>query len=135
MVICLGNSLALLPSLDAVCSVMRSIENRLSRSGVFVLQVINSAITNRPEIDTLPVKATVLDSGERIVFVRFFDHSYRIQGSSMLVLCALVSKNGRWRTSLTTHSVLELGRESLISCLDYSRLTYHEVYSYQALQV
>ncbi len=129
MITCLGNSLALLPSLDALRHVIESVERMMALGGAFVFQVLNAEVVNRPDITPLPIRTGVTDSGERTIFVRFFDNSDIEKDHSVLVLCALFGMNGNWRTTLTTQKVLRLRTGLLSTYLYDAGLRCIEVYS------
>ena len=107
LIICLGNSLALLPTLDAVRKVVSSVYSLLSPGGSFVLQVLNFEEIRKSGFRFFPVKAGITQQGDEVVFTRFFEHSEE-QPVSALVLTGLTKTHGQWSAEVSALQILNL---------------------------
>lgn len=107
LVICLGNSLALLPTRDAAAKVVSSVYSLLSADGSFVLQVLNFEEIRKSGFRFFPVKEGTTEKGEQVVFMRFFDHSDRLPVST-LVMTAFAKTQGQWSSEVSALQVLNL---------------------------
>jgi len=116
LIICLGNSLALLPTQDAVRKVLSSVYSLLSPGGSFVFQVLNFEEIRKSGFRFFPLKEGITKKGEPVVFMRFFDHS-DCPAVSTLVMTGLVRTHGEWSCQASTLQVLNLDSEYLFSIL------------------
>jgi SAM-dependent methyltransferase len=107
MVICLGNSLALLDNLDILEGVLSSIYASLNGEGILIAQVLNFEEILRTGFRFFPQKGGKMDTGEDIVFSRFYDHNDP-PNSSNLVMAAQMKVKGEWTSLVTTQRVLNL---------------------------
>ena len=107
LIICLGNSLALLPTLDAVKKVVSSVYSLLSPGGSFVLQVLNFEEIWKSGFRFFPVKGGITQQGDEVVFTRFFEHSEE-RPVSTLVMTGLTKNHGQWSSEVSTLQILNL---------------------------
>ena len=112
LVICLGNSLALLNDLNTLEMVLSSVFDSLNDGGVFVAQVLNFEEIHRTGFRFFPQKGGKMDTGEDIVFSRFYEHSDP-PNSSTLVMSAQMKGKGDWTSLVSTQKVLNLNSNLL----------------------
>ncbi|MFW9841121.1 MAG: class I SAM-dependent DNA methyltransferase [Candidatus Thorarchaeota archaeon] len=128
LVICLGNSLALLDSFSALENVLSSVYDSLVTSGVFVAQVLNFEEIHRTGFRFFPQKGGKLGTGEDVVFSRFYDHTDP-PNSSTLVMTAQVKIDGKWTSLVSTQKVLNLTSDMMIRSLAQSGFRETRFYS------
>jgi SAM-dependent methyltransferase len=116
LVICLGNSLALLENFNVLEDVLSSVHDSIVTSGVFVAQVLNFEEIHRTGFRFFPQKGGKLSTGEDVVFSRFYDHTDS-PNSSNLVMTAQVKKEGEWTSMVSTQKVLNLTSDVMIRSL------------------
>jgi SAM-dependent methyltransferase len=116
MIICLGNSLALLDSFSSLEAVHSSVYDSLVAGGVFVAQVLNFEEIHRTGFKFFPQKGGRLGTGEDVVFSRFYDHADP-PNSSTLVMTAQVKKEVKWTSLVSTQKVLNLTSDIVIRSL------------------
>ncbi|MHA2080690.1 MAG: class I SAM-dependent DNA methyltransferase, partial [Candidatus Thorarchaeota archaeon] len=107
LIICLGNSLALLDNLNILEKVISSVHNSLNDDGVFVAQVLNFEEIHRTGFRFFPQKSGKMDTGEDVVFSRFYEHT-EPPNSSTLVMSAQMKVNDEWTSLVSTQKVLNL---------------------------
>lgn len=107
LIICLGNSLALLNDLEGLEKVLSSIYDTLRKDGVFIAQILNFEEIYRTGFRFFPQKAGTMDNGEEVVFSRFYEHTDPPH-SSTLVMTAQIKIKGRWTSQVSTQKVLNL---------------------------
>lgn len=112
LIICLGNSLALLDNLNNLESVLSSVYNSLNEGGVFVAQALNFEEIHRTGFRFFPQKGGKMDTGEDVVFSRFFEHSDP-SNASTLVMSAQMKVKGEWTSLVSTLKVLNLNSDLL----------------------
>jgi hypothetical protein len=112
----LGNSLALLDSFSVVETVLSDIHQSLVVDGVFIMQVLNFEEIHRTGFRFFPQKGGNLDTGENVVFSRFYDHTDP-PNSSTLVMTAQIKKDGEWNSLVSTQKVLNLNSDVMIRYL------------------
>ncbi|MHA2380573.1 MAG: class I SAM-dependent methyltransferase [Candidatus Thorarchaeota archaeon] len=134
-VLCLGNSLALLPSVKDLECVVTSVCSVLAPGGSFIVQVLNFQEILHTGFRFFPIKGGVTRENEEVIFSRFYEHSESTH--SRLVACSFVRQNHDWVTNISTQSVLhtdsELMRRVLASAgfekieffSDYYRSPFH----------
>ncbi|MHA2186754.1 MAG: class I SAM-dependent methyltransferase [Candidatus Thorarchaeota archaeon] len=112
LVICLGNSLALLSSYDALNRTLSYVSDLLSENGVFICQVLNFKEIKTSGFRFFSSKGGQTEDGREVVFSRFFDHP--ADGDiSTLVLSAFVKNENNWIPMVTTQPVLQVDLEIL----------------------
>ena len=112
LVICLGNSLALLDDFNTVGEVLSSIYDSLNNGGVFIAQALNFEEIHRTGFRFFPQKGGKMVSGEDVVFSRFYEHTDP-PNSSTLVMSAQTKVDGEWTSLLSTQKVLNLNSNIL----------------------
>jgi SAM-dependent methyltransferase len=129
-VLCLGNSLALLPSVKDLERVVTTVNSVLRTGGAFIIQVLNFQEILRTGFRFFPIKGGVTRKNEDVIFSRFYEHGE--SSHSTLVACSFVKQNHDWVTSFSTQSVLhtdlELMRGVLVSA-GFSELEFFSDYS------
>ncbi len=116
LVICLGNSLALLPTFEDVRQVIASVYLKLAPAGSFVFQVLNFEEIRKSGFRFFPTKAGTMPNGEETVFTRFFEHSADGTASS-LVISAFTKIGTQWSAATSTQRVLNLNPEAIKSAV------------------
>ncbi len=112
LVICLGNSLALLRDIDDVKDVVKEIFNFLNEGGFFIVQILNFEEIHWTGFRTFPMKKGKLSDGKEVTFSRLFEHT-DYPYSSTLVMSAFREVNGVWTSEVETQKVLNLNYESI----------------------
>jgi ubiquinone/menaquinone biosynthesis C-methylase UbiE len=107
LVICLGNSLALLENLDILEMVISSVYNSLKDGGFFIAQALNFEEIHRTGFRFFPQKGGKMDTEEDVVFSRFYEHTDP-PNSSTLVMSAQMKVKGEWTSLVSTQKVLNL---------------------------
>nr|KXH74519.1 MAG: hypothetical protein AM325_05955 [Candidatus Thorarchaeota archaeon SMTZ1-45] len=107
LIICLGNSLALLDSLSVLERVLSSVFSSLKDGSVFVAQVLNFEEIHRTGFRLFPQKIGKMATGEEVVFSRFYEHTDP-PNSSTLVMSAQTKVKGDWTTVVSKQKVLNL---------------------------
>ncbi len=107
LIICLGNSLALLDDLSTLERVLASVYDMLTVRGVFIAQILNFEEIHRTGFRFFPQKSGKMDTGEEVVFSRFYEHT-NPPNSSILVMSAQMKVKGEWTSLVSTQKVLNL---------------------------
>ncbi|MFW9965634.1 MAG: class I SAM-dependent methyltransferase [Candidatus Thorarchaeota archaeon] len=115
VVLCLGNSLALLPSFEALQDVIEAVYEVLSPSGSFIFQVLNFEEILISGFRFFPIKGGKTSVGEDVVFSRFYEHSDR--SWSTLVATSFVKKGRDWETAISTQRALHTNLNALKNIL------------------
>lgn len=116
LIICLGNSLALLDNLNVFERVLSSVYNSLIDDGVFIAQTLNFEEIHRTGFRFFPQKGGKMDTGEDVVFSRFYEHTDP-PNSSTLVMSAQMKNKGEWTSLVSTQKVLNLNSDLMIHYL------------------
>ena len=95
LILCLGNSLALLPSMAALEETMASIYHIMEPRGTFVFQTLNFEAVEEQGIRFMPTKTGMLDSGESVTFSRFLDYTQGDTEKAILVLSAILESDAK----------------------------------------
>ncbi|MFW9786205.1 MAG: class I SAM-dependent DNA methyltransferase [Candidatus Thorarchaeota archaeon] len=112
LIICLGNSLALLDDLNMVERVLSSAYRSLNEGGIFIAQVLNFEEIHRTGFRFFPQKGGKMTTGEDVVFSRFYEHSDP-PNSSTLVMSAQMKVRDEWISLVSTQKVLNLNSNLL----------------------
>ncbi|MFX1560445.1 MAG: class I SAM-dependent DNA methyltransferase [Promethearchaeota archaeon] len=107
LIICLGNSLALLDSLNVLEELLSSVFDSLTDGGVFIAQVLNFEEILKTGFRFFLQKGGKMDTGEDVVFSRFYEHTDP-PNSSTLVMSAQIKIEGVWTSLVSTQKVLNL---------------------------
>jgi len=128
LILCLGNSLALLESFTELEKVLSAVHDSLVEKGVFVAQALNFEEIHRTGFRFFPQKGGKLSTGNDVVFSRFFDH-IDPPSSSTLVMTAQVKKDGVWTSLVSTQKVLNLTSDLIIRSLAHAGFQETRFYS------
>jgi len=128
LVICLGNSLALVKDIDTLKHVVKDVFNLLKDGGSFVVQVLNFEEIHWTGFRNFPLKTGTLSNGEEITFARLFEHS-DYPFSSTLVMSAFKKQEGEWTSEVSTQKVLNLKHDKMKSILQEIGFRSVEIYS------
>ena len=90
LIICLGNSLALLPTMKKFSQMLESIYQMLTEEGILIFQTLNFEAVEEQGIRFMPSKTGLLPSGEEVTFSRFLDYTQGDPERASLVLSYLV---------------------------------------------
>ncbi|MFQ5831600.1 MAG: class I SAM-dependent methyltransferase [Candidatus Thorarchaeota archaeon] len=115
VVICLGNSLALLPNKETLESVVEDVYSSLSPQGIFIIQVLNFQEILLSGFRFFPLKGGVTSSGEEVIFSRLYEHGKGPH--STLVASSFVRQGKEWVTSISTQPILHTNLEVVKSML------------------
>ncbi len=126
-VICLGNSLALLPSFETLKTVSKAVCSALRPHGNFIFQVLNFQEILLSGFRFFPLKVGVTQSGEEIIFSRFYEHGEGFL--STLVASSFIRQDSDWITTISTQTILQTNLESVKSMLTKSGFGRSEVFS------
>ncbi len=107
LIICLGNSLALVDNIDALKQVVKDVFHLLEDGGSFVAQVLNFEEIHWTGFRTFPSKVGKLSNEEEITFSRLFEHT-DYPFSSTLVMSAFRKDGEEWTSEVSTQKVLNL---------------------------
>lgn len=128
LVICLGNSLALVNDIDILKQVVRDVFQILKEGGSLVVQVLNFEEIHWTGFRNFPMKTGKLSNGEEITFARLLEHSdYPL--SSTLVMSAFRKQDGEWTSEVSTQKVLNLKHDKMKSILQETGFNSVEIYS------
>ncbi len=107
LILCLGNSLALSPNRVALGKLLSTVNDLLHSDGSFICQVLNFEAVRKSNARFFPSKGGKLDSGEDIVFTRFFDNLDEGEKTT-LVLSSFIETNSEWTSTIAYQDVLQL---------------------------
>ncbi len=128
LVICLGNSLALLNSVESVRSVMKAVYKLLNDGGSFVAQVLNFEEVHWTGFRNFPTKTGKLSDGTEVTFSRLFEHT-DYPDSSTLIMSVSKNNDGAWISEVSTQKVLNLKHNVMSDALIEAGLGHVEFYS------
>ncbi len=130
LILCLGNSLALLPSIDALRKALQGVKSLLSKDGIFVSQTLNFEEIRTTHFRFFPLKAGVTTAGNEVIFARFFEGlSNKI--TTTMVFSAFVKTETGWKTKTREQPVLQLSQahlNQLLRAVGFKRLQYYADY-------
>ncbi|MHA2142789.1 MAG: class I SAM-dependent methyltransferase [Candidatus Thorarchaeota archaeon] len=115
IVLCLGNSLALLPSFKELQKVIQDVHIVLASSGSFIFQVLNFEEILNSGFRFFPIKGGVTNDGKEVIFSRFYEHG--AESWSTLVASSFVKKERDWETVISTQRVLHTNIDVLKKAL------------------
>jgi ubiquinone/menaquinone biosynthesis C-methylase UbiE len=128
MVICLGNSLALLSSQEVVQQVIGDVYELLLPGGVFLFQILNFEEILSSGFRFMPVKVGRTADGKETVFFRFFKHNEESRVST-LVLSAFEEREHQWHVRMSSTEVLQLSSKTAYDMMSASGFREIEIYS------
>jgi 2-polyprenyl-3-methyl-5-hydroxy-6-metoxy-1,4-benzoquinol methylase len=129
LILCLGNSLALLSSLQEISQVLSTVFDLLSNNGAFVFQTLNFDEIASSGFSQFESKSGILTTGEEVIFRRRFDHSEGNKDHTVLVLSSSVKRNNEWIENTSLQKVLRVSQPLLENLLKQSGFGHIEVYS------
>ena len=112
LILCLG--IALEPALDRVAlgDLLRTVSDMLHPEGSFICQVLNFEAVRKSRARFFPSKGGKLDSGDDIVFTRFFDTLDEGEKTT-LVLSSFIKTKAEWKPTISYQEVLQLDLDIL----------------------
>ncbi|MFW9868689.1 MAG: methyltransferase domain-containing protein, partial [Candidatus Thorarchaeota archaeon] len=116
LILCLGNSLALLENFKTLEKLISLIYNSLTDDGLFIAQALNFEEIHRSGFRFFPQKVGRMENGEEVVFSRFYDHTDP-PSSSTLVMTSQMKEQGEWKSRVSTQKVLNLTSEVMVRYL------------------
>jgi 2-polyprenyl-3-methyl-5-hydroxy-6-metoxy-1,4-benzoquinol methylase len=127
IILCLGNSLALLPSFKVLQEVIEVVYDVLSPYGSFIFQVLNFEEILNTGFRFFPIKGGVTSDGNEVVFSRFYEHGD--ESWSELIATSFVKKGRNWETAISTQRVLHTTLDVLKNALIKAGFGLIEVFS------
>jgi SAM-dependent methyltransferase len=121
LVICLGNSLALLPTLSDLQQTLTNVHQLLTESGSFVSQILNFEEIRQTGFRFFPLKSGRTKNGEEVVF----------EGSIHLVFLGVMRTESGWQSKLNSHQVLQLDKpifESSLLEAGFNQIVFYQDY-------
>ncbi|MHA2314828.1 MAG: class I SAM-dependent methyltransferase [Candidatus Hermodarchaeia archaeon] len=134
LVICLGNSLALLPALSDVQQTITNVHQLLTQGGSFVSQILNFEEIRLTGFRFFPLKSGRTKNGEEVVFARFFEPQ-KTDESRHLVFLGITRTESGWQPKLSSQQVLQLDNQILKSALNkagFKHLVFYQDYNEQS---
>ena len=128
LIICLGNSLALVNDINALKQVVMDIFHLLKQGGSFVAQVLNFEEIHWTGFRNFPTKVGKLSNGEEITFGRMFEHT-DYPYSSTLVMSAFKKHDDEWISEVSTQKVLNLKHDQMESILKETGFSSVKIFS------
>jgi 2-polyprenyl-3-methyl-5-hydroxy-6-metoxy-1,4-benzoquinol methylase len=130
LIICLGNSFALLPSFEDLQQVLSSLSSLLMEDGYFVLQVLNFEEILASRFRYFPLKGGTTLDGKQVIFGRFYEH-HEHKNYSTLIATSFLKEEAIWSTRISTHKVLQLNENrirSLLASAGFKDIVIHSNY-------
>lgn len=131
LILCLGNSLALLPSINALKTTLSGIQSLLPEDGYFVSQVLNFEEMRSTKFRFFPLKSGSTAAGNEVIFARFFE-PFPDTETATLVFTGFIKTETDWKTKTHTQPVLQLTHrllKQLLSTTGFTRTQYYADYS------
>ncbi|MDF1538565.1 MAG: class I SAM-dependent methyltransferase [Candidatus Thorarchaeota archaeon] len=128
-ILCLGNSLALLPHVDDLRLVLSKVAGLLSDKGSFVFQTLNFEEIEATGFTKFDSKDGSLRTGQKVVFNRQFEHPSDDSETTTLILSTMIMEDGKWVHNETRQSVLRLTISLLTELLGQTGLDRFDVYA------
>ena len=107
LILCLGNSLALLPSIDLLKTTLRSAYSLLTKNGLLITQILNFEEIRSTQFRFFPLKSGTTASGNEVIFARFFE-PMMASSHATLVFTGFIKTEDGWKTKSHTQQVLQL---------------------------
>jgi len=128
LILCLGNSLALLPRLKELRRLVASIYSLLGKNGVFLAQILNFTEIRKTGFQFFPIREGRLSSGVKVIFSRFFAPIDNTETVS-LILSAFMKQPEGWMAEMAAQQVLQLNDAILDETIRKSGYSEWEFYS------
>ena len=133
LILCLGNSLALLPSLESLQQTLKGVYMLLSKGGYFISQTLNFEEIRHSQFRFFPLKSGKTLGGDEVVFVRFFE-PFTSSSNAHLVFTGFIKHGNTWVTQTHSQQVLQLSQhimEEQLYSLDFTCVELFSSYSRQ----
>ena len=133
LIICLGNSLALLPTLTDVQHTLADVHQLLTDGGSFVSQTLNFEEIHQTGFRFFPLKSGQTKNGKEVVFARFFEPE-KTGESRLLVFLGITRAESGWQPTFSSQPVLQLNKPILESALQdagFKHLVFYQDYNAQ----
>ena len=122
LILCIGNSLALLPTLQAVQTTLEGAHSLLGEKGKFVVQILNFDEIRHSDFRFFPLKSGETAKGDEVIFTRFFEPISNT-AQAQLVFTGFIKTTTSWQTKTVSQSVLQLDKTILESFLQKAGFT------------
>ncbi len=116
LIMCLGNSLALLPTLNDVQQTLTNVHQLLTEGGSFVSQTLNFEEIRQTGFRFFPLKSGQTKNGKEVVFARFFEPP-KTNEFRHLVFLGITRTESGWQPTFSSQKVLQLDKPILESAL------------------
>ncbi len=133
LIICLGNSLALLPALTDVQQTLTNVCQLLTEGGSFVSQTLNFEEIRHTGFRFFPLKSGQTKNGREVIFARFFEPQ-KTDAPRHLVFLGVIRTESGWQPKLSSQPVLQLDKPILESALreaGFNHLVFYQDYNEQ----
>ncbi len=134
LITCLGNSLALLPDLEALEKTIIGSYSLLRDSGVLVTQTLNFKEIRKSRFRFFPLKGGYTRNGSEVVFTRFFE-SFENKDKAILVLASFLKQADKWVSHISRQQVLQLEKpilENVFRKAGFSEINFYSGYDHQS---
>ncbi|MHA2426728.1 MAG: class I SAM-dependent methyltransferase [Candidatus Hermodarchaeia archaeon] len=134
LILCLGNSLSLLPSIDALRATLQSANSLLTKDGYLVTQTLNFEEMHNTQFRFFPLKSGTTTAGNEVIFARFFE-PFSDTSTATMVFTGFIKTDTSWKTKTHTHQVLQITHplmEELFKTTKFTRK--HQFANYQKQQ-
>ena len=128
-ILCLGNSLALLPQDSDLQLVLLKVAELLTDDGSFVFQILNFEEIEASGFTKFDSKDGILKTGQEVIFNRQFEHPSDDSETTTLILSTMIREDGKWIHTETRQNVLRLNISLLNELLDQAGLGQFDVYA------
>jgi 2-polyprenyl-3-methyl-5-hydroxy-6-metoxy-1,4-benzoquinol methylase len=136
LIICLGNSLALLPSIDALKASLQGAHSLLSKDGYLVTQTLNFEEINYAKFRFFPLKSGTIAAGNEVIFARFFE-PLSDKSTATMVFTGFINTDTGWKTKTHTHQVLQITQQlmdKLLKTTGFTRIQHFANYQKQRFE-
>ncbi len=130
LILCLGNSLALLPSINALKRTFKGIHSLLADDGFLVTQTLNFEEIRHTGFRFFPLKSGPTTAGNEVIFARFFE-LFSNTSTATLVFSGFIKTETGWKTKTHSQQVLQLNQSLMDQSLtknDFTRIQYYADY-------
>ncbi|MFX0078184.1 MAG: class I SAM-dependent methyltransferase [Candidatus Hermodarchaeota archaeon] len=131
LIICLGNSLALLPTLTDVQQTLTNVHQLLTEGGSFVSQTLNFEEIRQTGFRFFPLKSGQTKNGNEVVFARFFEPEKSDEFRHLVFLGITRTESG-WQPTLSSQQILQLDKPILESALQdagFKHMVFYQDYN------
>lgn len=134
LILCLGNSLALLPSINVLQTTLQGASSLLSKDGYFVTQTLNFEEIRHAHFRFFPIKSGTTAAGNEVIFARFFEPLSETSTATM-VFTGFIKTDTGWKTKTHTHQVLQITHQLMNTLLNTTGFTRKQFFAdYQQRQ-